>query len=72
MAEDLPGQGLFGWLGRQVGHVKKAISTDPAVVAKQESVQEKRDPKQPGLVFRRTTVDEVRRDVEGVKASDEA
>ena len=23
-----PGNGLWGWLGRQVGHVKKAVATD--------------------------------------------
>lgn len=30
MSEGLPGKGLFGWLGRQVGHVKKAVKTPPA------------------------------------------
>jgi hypothetical protein len=29
MANTPPGKGLFGWLGRQVGHVKKAVGTDP-------------------------------------------
>lgn len=28
MAEEKPGEGLWGWLGRQVGHVKKAVKTD--------------------------------------------
>ena len=25
----LPGNGLWGWLGRQVGHVKTAVKQDP-------------------------------------------
>lgn len=29
MSDNLPGEGLFGWLGRQVGHVKKAVKTKP-------------------------------------------
>jgi len=29
MADKLPGKGLMGWLGRQVGHVGKAVSADP-------------------------------------------
>ena len=31
MADKLPGKGLFGWLGRQVGYVSKAVKTPPAV-----------------------------------------
>jgi hypothetical protein len=30
MADKLPGNGWFGWLGRQVGYVKKAVDTRPA------------------------------------------
>jgi hypothetical protein len=30
MSDSLPGKGLFGWLGRQVGYVKKAIHVVPA------------------------------------------
>lgn len=62
---ELPGKGLLGWLGRQVGYVAKAIKTDPAVVARQETVEEKHDPEHPDLVFRRTTVDEVCRALPG-------
>jgi hypothetical protein len=29
MSDKLPGDGLFGWLGRQVGYVKKAVKTKP-------------------------------------------
>ena len=56
-----PGKGLFGWLGRQVGHVAKAAKTDPTVVERRERVVEAADPAHPGLTFRRTVVDEVRR-----------
>ena len=27
MANQKPGDGVFGWLGRQIGHVKKAVTT---------------------------------------------
>ena len=29
MSDKLPGKGLFGWFGRQVGYVKKAVQTKP-------------------------------------------
>ena len=61
--KNLPGDGLFGWLGRQIGYVTKAIKTDPTVVAKRETVEDQRDPAHPNLVFRRTVTDEVRLDV---------
>src|SRR5215218_7059661 len=32
MADKLPGKGLLGWLGRQVGYVKKAVQVDPAAL----------------------------------------
>ena len=32
MADKLPGNGVFGWLGRQVGYVKKAVQTKPAAL----------------------------------------
>lgn len=63
--QDLPGDGLFGWLGRQVGYISHAIKTDPSVVASKKSVEEKADPDHPELVFRRTTIDEVRRREQG-------
>lgn len=28
MSQEKPGDGLWGWLGRQIGHVKQAIKTD--------------------------------------------
>ena len=32
MSDNLPGKGLFGWFGRQVGYVKKAVKTKPTAV----------------------------------------
>ena len=34
MADTPPGKGLFGWLGRQVGHVKKAVLAEPKALTK--------------------------------------
>ena len=34
MADKLPGNGWFGWLGRQVGYVKKAVQVDPKALPK--------------------------------------
>jgi hypothetical protein len=30
MSDNLPGKGLFGWLGRQVGYVSKAVKAKAA------------------------------------------
>ena len=88
MADNLPGDGMFGWLGRQVGYVKKAVKTKPtkslpakrsapqskpadappdkaaaptppAVLYRQDQVQEAEHPSQPGVKLRRTIIDEV-------------
>lgn len=64
MSDALPGKGLFGWLGRQVGHVKKAVQTDPdpagpKVTYRKENVEEVPHPHDPGVKLRRTTIDEV-------------
>jgi hypothetical protein len=86
MPDDKPGNGFLGWLGRQVGHVKKAIKTDvtkpqqqpqpqqprqpqpqqqpgppvvPTVVYRDEKAEEVELPHQPGVVLRRTVIDEV-------------
>src|SRR5947207_3112977 len=64
MADDRPGKGLFGWLGRQFGHIKKAVQTDPAkpgpkVVYRENRTEEQQLPDQPGMKFRRTVIDEV-------------
>jgi hypothetical protein len=55
---------FFGWLGRQVGHVKTAVNVDvtkpaPKVVYRNDKVEEKPMPNQPGVKLRRTTIDEV-------------
>jgi hypothetical protein len=67
---------FFGWLGRQVGFVSKAVKTDvtkkapppkpelkePDVVYRSDTVEEVPHPADPKLVLRRTTTDEVIRD----------
>ena len=66
---------VFGWLGRQVGHVKKAVKSDvtkkpapppapkapakPKVVYRDDKVEEADHPTQPGVKLRRTVIDEV-------------
>ena len=64
-----PGNGFLGWLGRQVGHVKKAVKTDVVppsksqvenqVIYRNDSVQEAPHPANPDLKLRRTVIDEV-------------
>ena len=58
------GTGFLGWLGRQVGHVKKAIQTDvkdgqPKTVYRDRHVEEKPLPTDPNVKLRRTVIDEV-------------
>ncbi len=60
--QSLPGKGLLGWLGRQVAYVSRAVRHDPELVHRAERSEEKTDPNHPGLVFRRTVTDEVRRE----------
>ncbi len=61
---NLPGNGLFGWLGRQIGHVRKAVKTDvtapPAskTVYRECTVEEVRSPTDPNVTLRRTIIDE--------------
>ena len=70
----MPGEGFLGWLGRQVGHVAKAIQTDvaptdePPVLPPREGLEtlyhaaevtEVPHPTQSGVVLRRTVTDEV-------------
>jgi hypothetical protein len=57
-----PGKGVLGWLGRQVGHVRKAIKTDvggPTTVYRDKKVEEKPLPRDPNVKLRRTVIDEV-------------
>jgi len=55
------GKGLFGWLGRQVGYVTKAIKTNVAArtVYRDTRVEEKSLPHKPNVKLRRTVIDEV-------------
>lgn len=61
MAEDRPGNGVWGWLGRQFGYVKKAVKADVTkqVVHRQQQVEEAKLPEQPNVTLRRTVIDEV-------------
>jgi hypothetical protein len=63
MAKSPSQNSFFGWLGRQIGHVKKAVKTDvskePKVIYRKDNVEEKAVPDQPGVKLRRTTIDEV-------------
>ncbi len=64
--KNLPGNGFLGWLGRQMGHVAKAVKADvtqgahpPTVVFRADQVEQIPHPSLPGMMLRRTTVDEV-------------
>ena len=62
MPDALPGKGFLGWLGRQVGYVKRAVKTDvggPETVYRDARVEEAKLPQDPNVTLRRTTVDEV-------------
>ena len=61
MSERLPGKGFLGWLGRQVGYVKRAVRTDVTrqTVYRDERVEEAPLPQDPQVKLRRTTIDEV-------------
>jgi hypothetical protein len=51
---------FFGWLGRQIGHVKRAVKQDvPKIVYKKTTVHEATLPDRPDEKIRRTVVDEV-------------
>lgn len=51
---------MMGWLGRQVGFVKKAVVTpSPKVVYRKETVREAKVEGQPDQVLRRIVIDEV-------------
>jgi hypothetical protein len=63
---NLPGNGFLGWLGRQVGHVTKAVKTDvepkpPAskIVYRECTIEEVESPTDPNVKLRRTVIDEV-------------
>lgn len=56
-----PGKGLLGWLGRQVGHVARAIKTDVGqkTLYRESRTEEKPLPTDPNVKLRRTVIDEV-------------
>ena len=58
----LPGDGLFGWLGRQVGHIRSALGTDVSkskTIYRKSETEEKPLPQNPNVKLRRTVIDEV-------------
>ena len=62
MSDQLPGKGLLGWLGRQIGYVKKAVKSDPTgpqKIYRNETTEEQPLPTDPSVKLRRTTIDEV-------------
>jgi len=63
MADNLPGEGVFGWLGRQVGYVKKAVKTKPRALPKPKaaprpSPDPSASPEPPTVVYREGRVEE--------------
>jgi len=63
-ANNLPGNGFFGWLGRQFGYVKKAVQHDVTApgsntVYRDCTIEEKQLPHDPDVKLRRTVIDEV-------------
>jgi hypothetical protein len=61
-ASPLPGDGLLGWLGRQVAYVRKALKTDVATsktIYRDTKIEEKPLPQDPNVKLRRTVIDEV-------------
>jgi hypothetical protein len=62
MADEKPGTGIWGWLGRQFGYVARAVKTDvaaPKVVYRKNTVNELPHPDDPAVKLRRTVIDEV-------------
>jgi hypothetical protein len=56
-----PGKGFFGWLGRQVGYVKKAVQTDfeaEKKIFEEKRVEEAPHPENPNIKLRRTVIDQ--------------
>jgi hypothetical protein len=60
---------FFGWLGRQIGQVKKAVQTEvptpPTKVYQNKTVEEAQHPEDPNIKLRRTIIDEAIQD--GIK-----
>jgi hypothetical protein len=48
MSDKLPGKGWFGWLGRQIGYVSKAVRTEPlATPPAKPSAAQRAEPDEP-------------------------
>jgi hypothetical protein len=61
MADKLPGRGFLGWLGRQVGYVRKAVRhpVGAKVLYQEKRVAQAPHPDRKDVTLRRTIVDEV-------------
>lgn len=67
MAQNAQGDSFWNWLGRQVGHVKKAVKTDvakpraplPADGAKPKATAEPSTPAAPQVIYRDESAEEV-------------
>ena len=60
--QKLPGNGLLGWLGRQVAYVRKAMKADVAAsktIYRDCKIEEMPLPQDPKVKLRRTVIDEV-------------
>jgi hypothetical protein len=60
--QKLPGNGLLGWLGRQVAYIRKALKADVSAsktIYRDCKVEEKPLPQDPKVKLRRTVIDEV-------------
>jgi len=59
----LPGKGLLGWLGRQVGYItgaaKHDVTAESKTIYQKQTIHEQPLPQQPNVTLRRTTIDEV-------------
>jgi hypothetical protein len=61
MSKNLPGNGLWGWLGRQFGYVRTAVkgNVTQRVIYRNQDKKEMPMPGAPGVTLRRTVIDEV-------------
>jgi len=62
MAHKAKSDSLWNWLGRQIGHVKKAVTTDvtkPAVLPSPPPQPEAPPPQQPKVIYRDQKAEEV-------------
>jgi hypothetical protein len=70
--QKLPGNGLFGWLGRQVAYVRQAMKADVSAsktIYRDCKIEEKPLPQDPKVKLRRTVIDEVVIDRDDPKSS---